>query len=95
MSGGMAFIYDEQGLLPDRANPETIIWQRLDSDYWETRLRLIVEEHAAETQSRFAGCLLNDWQLERTKFWQIVPKEMLSRLDQPLSDRPAVRATAE
>jgi glutamate synthase (NADPH/NADH) large chain len=100
MSGGMAFIYDEAGLLPDRANPETIVWQRIDSAYWEAHLRLIVEEHAAETQSRFAGRLLNDWQLERTKFWQVVPKEMLSRLDQPLSDQPlsdrsVARATAE
>jgi len=93
MSGGMAFIYDEEGLFAERANPDSIIWQRLDSDYWETRLRLMVEEHAAETQSRFAGRLLNDWQLERGKFWQVVPKEMLNRLEQPLSDRPAaVRA---
>ena len=89
MSGGMAFIYDEEGLFPLRANPDTIVWQRLDSEYWEDRLRLMVEEHAAETQSRFAGRLLNDWQLERGKFWQVVPKEMLSRLEQPLSDRPA------
>jgi glutamate synthase (NADPH/NADH) large chain len=89
MSGGMAFIYDDEELFPERANPDSITWQRLDSDYWETRLRLMVEEHAAETQSRFAGRLLNDWQLERGKFWQVVPKEMLSRLEQPLSDRPA------
>jgi glutamate synthase (NADPH/NADH) large chain len=30
--------------------------------------------------------LLNDWLLERGKFWQIVAKEMLTRLPQPLSD---------
>ncbi len=89
MSGGMAFIYDESGSLPDRANPDSVVWQRLDSEYWESRLRLLVEEHATETQSRFAGRLLNDWQLERGKFWQVVPKEMLNRLEQPLSDRPA------
>ncbi|HEX9449185.1 MAG TPA: glutamate synthase large subunit, partial [Dongiaceae bacterium] len=40
MSGGMAFIYDEEGLFPERANTDSIIWQRLESDYWETRLRL-------------------------------------------------------
>ena len=34
--------------------------------------------------------LLNDWALERGKFWQIVPKEMLDELAHPLSDaRPA------
>ena len=31
--------------------------------------------------------LINDWALERDSFWQVVPKEMLSRLPQPLSDR--------
>ncbi|TXH37484.1 MAG: glutamate synthase large subunit [Rhodospirillaceae bacterium] len=88
MSGGMVFIYDDAGTFPDRVNPDSVVWQRLDSDYWETRLRLMVEEHAAETQSRFAGRLLNDWELERGRFWQVVPKEMLSRLEQPLGDRP-------
>jgi glutamate synthase (NADPH/NADH) large chain len=94
MSGGMAFIYDEAGSFPDRANMESIVWQRLDSDYWEARLRLMIEEHATETQSRFAGRLLNDWLLERGKFWQVVPKEMLNRLEQPLSDRPAAAVRA-
>jgi glutamate synthase (NADPH/NADH) large chain len=54
----------------------------------------MIEEHATETQSRFAGRLLNDWLLERGKFWQVVPKEMLNRLEQPLSDRPAAAVRA-
>ena len=31
--------------------------------------------------------VINDWALERDRFWQVVPKEMLGRLAQPLSDR--------
>ncbi|MDY0881784.1 glutamate synthase large subunit [Dongia soli] len=89
MSGGMVYIYDDAGTFPDRVNPDSVVWQRLDSNYWEMQLRSMVEEHAAETQSRFAGRLLNDWQLERGKFWQVVPREMLNRLEQPLSDQPA------
>ena len=42
---------------------------------------------ALSTRSRFARRLLNDWTLERDKFWQVAPKEMLNRLAQPLSDR--------
>ncbi len=56
------------------------------SQYWESHLRRLIEEHAEETQSRFARRLLNDWMLERGKFWQIAPKEMLDKLTQPLSD---------
>ena len=38
----------------------------------------------------FAQRLINDWALERDRFWQVVPREMLSRLPQPLSDRAAI-----
>ena len=63
-----------------------MIWQRIQSGYWEGVLKSLIEEHARETQSRYAGRMLNDWALERAKFWQIVPKEMLERLKHPLSD---------
>ena len=49
----------------------------------------LVDEHVRETQSRFAARLLNDWALERGKFWQVVPKEMLTRLAHPLDDAAA------
>ncbi len=86
MTGGMAFVHDEAGDFPRYVNPDSVVWQRLASAHWEAELRRLVEEHAAETQSRFAQRLLNDWALERGKFWQVAPKEMLSRLDRPLDD---------
>jgi glutamate synthase (NADPH/NADH) large chain len=87
MSGGMAFVYDEAGNFPICVNPDSVIWQRLDSAHWEGLLKELIAEHVKETQSKFAARLLNDWPLERGKFWQVVPKEMLTRLAQPLSDR--------
>ena len=64
-----------------------MIWQRLDSAHWEGVVQDLIAEHVRETQSKFAARLLNDWPLERGKFWQIVPKEMLTRLARPLSDK--------
>ena len=87
MTGGMAFVYDEAGEFPSYVNPDQVIWQRIDSNFWEARLRALIAEHVTETQSRFARRLINDWALERDRFWQVVPKEMLGRLAQPLSDR--------
>ncbi len=87
MSGGMAFVYDEAGSFPKYVNGDSVVWQRLDSSWWERRLQSLIREHVAETQSRFAQRLLNDWDLVRDRFWQVVPKEMLARLEQPLSDR--------
>ena len=90
MSGGMAFVYDEAGDFPLFVNDGSVVHQRLESQYWESHLRGLIEQHAEETQSRFARRLLNDWMLERGKFWQIAPKEMLDKLAHPLSDaRPA------
>jgi glutamate synthase (NADPH) large chain len=89
MTGGMAFVYDAAGEFPVRVNGETVVWQRLAAPYWESVLKALVEEHARETQSRFAQALLADWQREVRHFWQVVPKEMLARLPEPLTSAPA------
>jgi glutamate synthase (NADPH/NADH) large chain len=85
MTGGMAFVYDAAGTFESRLNPETLIWQRIEMPYWENRLKRLIEMHVAATQSRFAERLLNAWKREREKFWQVVPREMLAILDQPIS----------
>ncbi len=46
-----------------------------------------MERHARETGSPRAAEILRHWEEELPKFRQIVPKEMLSRLAAPLSDR--------
>jgi glutamate synthase (NADPH/NADH) large chain len=91
MTGGMAFVYDPDEVLPQRVNPQSVVIQRLESDHWESLLKALVEEHHEETQSRFAQRLLIDWQRERGHFWQVVPREMLERLERPLSDSAAER----
>jgi glutamate synthase (NADPH) large chain len=85
MTGGMAFVYDRAGVFPHRVNPETVIWQRIKTPHWEQVLRELVETHVRETQSRFAEQILVDWERESQSFWQVVPKEMLERLSEPLS----------
>jgi glutamate synthase (NADPH/NADH) large chain len=89
MTGGMAFVYDEAGEFPRYVNPDSVVWQRLESMHWEGVAKGLLAEHVRETQSKFATRLLTDWPLERGKFWQIVPKEMLTRLPHPLSDAAA------
>ncbi|HUC67112.1 MAG TPA: glutamate synthase large subunit [Stellaceae bacterium] len=85
MTGGMAFVYDAGDEFPARVNGESVIWQRVQTPYWEAMLRALVEEHALQSQSRFAQQLLLDWERELPRFWQVVPKEMLTRLPAPLA----------
>ncbi|RDE06153.1 glutamate synthase large subunit [Sphingomonas aracearum] len=87
MTGGMAFVYDADGSFARRANPESIQWQRLSSMHWEAVLLNLVRAHHAATDSKWSGGLLDDWGRAVEHFWQVVPKEMVSRLPHPLDDR--------
>ncbi|MEN9392879.1 MAG: hypothetical protein RLZZ104_1222, partial [Pseudomonadota bacterium] len=92
MTGGMAFILDPDGRFESRANPDSIVWQRLDSVYWEAQLKALVAEHAQATDSPWSNSIIEDWERRRGEFWQVCPKEMLTRLTHPLSD--AVQSVA-
>jgi glutamate synthase (NADPH) large chain len=92
MTGGMAFVYDPDGQFARRANPESIVWQRLDSLHWASVLQNLVRDHVAATDSKWARGLLEDWDRVAGDFWQVVPKEMLERLPHPLSDEVAMVA---
>ncbi len=87
MTGGMAFVWDEVDGFTARCNPDTVVVQRVESRHWEGVLRALVEEHVAQTGSPLARELLRNWEAELGRFWQICPKEMLGRLEQPLSDQ--------
>jgi glutamate synthase (NADPH/NADH) large chain len=92
MTGGMAFVYDPDGTFARRANPENITWQRVSSLHWESVLRNLVVEHARVTDSRWSRGLLDDWSRVMGDIWQIVPKEMLTRLPYPLDDSETLEA---
>jgi glutamate synthase (NADPH/NADH) large chain len=86
MTGGMAFVYDADGLFEEHINPDTVVWQKVESGHWQMVLRNLIEEHRAETGSVFATEVLAQWDVELGKFWQVVPKEMVSRLTHPLTE---------
>jgi glutamate synthase (NADPH/NADH) large chain len=92
MTGGMAFVYDADGLFDDHVNGDTVVWQRVETVHWHNVLRGFIEEHYRETSSAFAAELLAHWEVERDKFRQVVPKEMLTRLKHPLSEQQSVAA---
>jgi glutamate synthase (NADPH) large chain len=92
MTGGMAFVLDAEGKFESRANPDSIVWQRLDSTYWEGQLKALIEEHASTTDSAWSQSIIDDWGRRCGEFWQICPKEMLTRLTHPLSDHATLQA---
>ena len=94
MTGGTAFVYDPRADFERRINPDSITWQRVETSYWDDLLRGLVVEHARETQSAFAQRILANWDRELPRFWQIVPKDMLDKLEQPVTAALAATGTA-
>ena len=85
MTGGMAYVYDSGDRFVDCVNDDTVMYQRIQTPYWENVLRCAIEEHQRETQSTFAEQMLNHWNTERDKFWQVIPTEMIDRYEQPIT----------
>ncbi len=84
-TGGIAFVYDPAKTFDTHVNADTVLWQRIESAYWEATLKSLVERHVAETQSHFAARLLNDWERELPHFWQVVPRDFVKYLAAPLT----------
>jgi glutamate synthase (NADPH) large chain len=74
-TGGMAFVYDENGTFEQRINPDTLLWDRVSDPKWEATLRDLVETHARETHSRYAELLLHKWDSVLPRFWHLVPRD--------------------
>ena len=93
MSGGMAYVWDPMDQLEGRLNADMVIFQRLEVPYYIGQLRTLVTEHHAATQSPLAERILREFDREQANFWQVVPKEMLDRLEVPVrAEAAALRA---
>ena len=45
MTGGMAFIYDLNNQFEKKVNPETVVWQKLETQYWINYIKGLIKEH--------------------------------------------------
>ncbi|MET3514941.1 glutamate synthase (NADPH/NADH) large chain/glutamate synthase (ferredoxin) [Pseudacidovorax sp. 1753] len=108
MSGGVAFVYDEDGQFASRCNMAMVTLEKVlttgeqtagvDRKFWhnaqtdEAQLRKLLEEHHRWTGSKRARDLLDDWALSRTKFVKVFPNEYKRALGE-LHDRKMMLAS--
>ena len=57
-----------------------VIYQRIEVDHYADELKALLALHFKNTQSRVAERLLVDFDRECGHFWQVVPREMLDKL---------------
>jgi glutamate synthase (NADPH/NADH) large chain len=91
MTGGMAFIYDINNKFEKKVNPETVIWQTPETDYWINYLKNLVQEHYEETNSSFSKKIIENFDKEISYFIQVCPKEMIDKLKNPISLKPIIK----
>ena len=85
MTGGMAFVYDEKNTFENYANPSSIIWQEIETDYWKSFLKEQLNSFLKETNSKIAKKILENYVIELKNFKQICPIEMLDKLENPIT----------
>ncbi len=85
MTGGMAFIYDVSKEFEKKVNSETVVWQNIETDYWKNYLQKLVLEHSKETNSELSKKIIYNFETEVENFIQVCPKEMINKLDHPLT----------
>ena len=90
MTGGMAFIYDKENEFNKRVNSDTVIWQRLETEYWKKFLEKLINKHYQETSSIKSKKIIDDFKNEILHFYQVCPKEMLKKLEKPISEKKII-----
>ena len=91
MTGGMAFVYDTKDEFENFANPASIIWQQIETDFWKSFLKEKLNEFLKETNSVVAKKILDNFEVELKKFKQICPIEMLDKLDNPITLKSTIK----
>ncbi|MDH3590153.1 MAG: hypothetical protein OEQ74_12195, partial [Gammaproteobacteria bacterium] len=77
MTGGFAYVLDEQRDFVDRCNQELIDINRITPESMEAHLhhlRSLIERHAEETGSVWAQEILDDFRTYLGRFWVVKPK---------------------
>ncbi|MDR1534070.1 MAG: glutamate synthase large subunit [Planctomycetota bacterium] len=74
MSGGIAYVYDVDGLFDNRCNLEMVDLDIMD-DGDERDLQRLLQRHYLFTGSTAARRILDNWEREKTRFVKVFPME--------------------
>jgi len=75
MSGGIAYVFDEEDELPIRTNKEMVTLQKLTDASEIELVKCLLQKHVEATQSDFAKHILNNWEESLPKFVCVMPND--------------------
>jgi glutamate synthase (NADPH/NADH) large chain len=94
MSGGVAYVYDEDGLFSKRCNPSMVSLEKVDIQQVQPKvpqhlnqpdeviLKTLIEKHHKYTDSERAKFILDNWEKERAQFIKVMPNEYKRALNE-------------
>ncbi len=75
MSGGIAYVWDPDGVFPQRCNTEMVALEGLEEDSDICELKSSIENHLAFTGSTVAKSILQDWGRSLIQFVKVMPTD--------------------
>ena len=94
MSGGVAYVYDEDGLFSKRCNPSMVSLEKLETQQAQPKvpqhlnqpdeviLKTLIEKHLKYTESERAKFILDNWDKVRPQFVKVMPNEYKRALNE-------------
>ncbi len=82
MSGGIAYVYDDNGMFPSLCNKELVSFEKLESDEDKDTVKRLLENHVKFTNSPVAAAILKDWENELRWFVKVMPNDYKRVLDE-------------
>ena len=94
MSGGVAYVYDEDGLFAKRCNPSMVSLEKVEPQQSQKKvalhlnqpdeviLKTLIEKHMKYTESPRAKFILDNWDKARTQFIKVMPNEYKRALNE-------------
>ncbi|XP_030452855.2 ferredoxin-dependent glutamate synthase, chloroplastic [Syzygium oleosum] len=73
MTGGLAYILDEDDTLIPKVNREIVKIQRVKAPVGQMQLKSLIEAHVEKTGSSKGSAILKEWDKYLPLFWQFVP----------------------
>ncbi|XP_039797090.1 ferredoxin-dependent glutamate synthase, chloroplastic isoform X3 [Panicum virgatum] len=73
MTGGLAYILDEDDTLVPKVNKEIVKMQRVNAPAGQMQLKSLIEAYVEKTGSEKGATILREWEAYLPLFWQLVP----------------------
>ncbi|CAI0379139.1 unnamed protein product [Linum tenue] len=73
MTGGLAYMLDDDDTLIPKINKEIVKVQRVTAPVGQMQLKSLIEAHVEKTGSAKGAAILEEWEKYLPLFWQLVP----------------------